>query len=73
MRLVIGWKGNRLTFVAPLKHQKPDGQQEKQEHKWMGEEHGGSGTIRGEKLVEIVGGEIGIGGVEPLFQLYDQR
>ena len=69
MRLVIGWKGNRLTFVAPLKHQKPDGQQEQQEHEWMSEKHDRSGTIRGEKLVEIFGAEIGIGGVEPLFQL----
>ena len=55
MRLVIGGKGNGVTFVAPLKHQEPEGQQEKQEDIWMSEEHGGSRAVRREKLVEIVG------------------
>ena len=71
--LVIAGNGNALRLVPPLERQKPDGQQEKQEDKWMGEEHGGLGSVRCEKLIEIVGREIGVWGMEPLFQLENER
>ena len=71
--LMVAWKGNGLRLMPPLKGQKPERQQEKQKDKWMGEEHGGLGSVGREKLFEILGREIGIGSVKPFFQLKNQR
>ena len=40
MGLMIAGKWNCLSLMPPLKDQKPEGQEEKQENEWMGKKHG---------------------------------
>lgn len=73
MRMMVAGERDGVRFFSPLKNQEPDGHEEKQEEIWMGEEHGLFGSVRGEEGIKIGWGDLGIGSVEPGFELEDQR